>query len=165
MVFLAVLDSTDALEIGHDGCQSLLVARERIHHLVVERTNLIAQRTLLLWFGRKFQDHLLNLFLVLLIEVHEGTIGHLIVAQRMRLEPVAAGIFHKVVTWFHVKVHVCLVVTLVLCEDCPSARQHQREAEDSKCCSHTIVNLNRCPLDAAKVQITTKTAKFLGYSV
>ena len=140
LILLAVLHGTNLLDVGHDRCQPLLVTLQRVHHLVVERTDLIPQRTLLLWLGREFQNHLLNLLLVLLVEVEEGTVGHLVVAQRMRLEPVAAGIFHEVVTRFHVKVHVRLVVTIqLLCRGCCSANQHQREAEDLDCCIHIIL--------------------------
>ena len=49
LVFLAVLHGTNLFNVRHDGCQSLLVTLQRVHHLVVERTNLIAQRTLFLW--------------------------------------------------------------------------------------------------------------------
>ena len=49
LVFLAILHGTNLFNVRHDGCQSLLVTLQRVHHLVVERTNLIAQRTLFLW--------------------------------------------------------------------------------------------------------------------
>ena len=131
LILTAVLDGCDAVESWLNRRPSLLVQANAVHAEVVERTDLLAQRTLLLWLGSILQDDVLNALLVLLIEVGEGTVVGMLGIQRIVLHPVACGIAIEISSWLDAQVHVGLVDAraqlFLLGESCCCAEQQSCE--------------------------------------
>ena len=111
LVLSAVLDGCDAVESWLDRCPSLLVQANAVHTEVVERTDLLSERALLLWLGSILEDDVLDALLVLLKEVGESTIIGMLGIKWMILHPVACGITIEIISRLDGQVHVGLVNT------------------------------------------------------
>ena len=111
LILSAVLDGSDTVESWLDRCPSLLVQANAVHTEVVERTDLLSERTLLLWLGSIFKDDVLNALLILLKEVCKSTIISMLSIKRIVLHPVACGITIEIISWLDAQVHIGLVNT------------------------------------------------------
>ena len=111
LIFFVVLDGSDAGECWFQRCPAFTVQAYAVHHHIVEASELLSERALLLWLACVFQDKLLNALLVLLEEVYKGTVAGVFSVQWVALQPTSGCILVEVGAGFHVQVHVFLIDT------------------------------------------------------
>ena len=135
LVFLAVFDGLDAVEVGLDGCPSLAVEAHAVHHQVVERANLLSERAFRLWRGGILHDDVLDALLVLFVEVSKGSVVGVFGIEGVGLEPSSCRIMVKVVARSDRGVQVGWVDSrsLRLCKPC---RGHKSHCCENKLCFH-----------------------------
>ena len=109
-ILLTILDGTNTLKERFNRLITLLVTTDRVHHLVVECAYLLTERSLGLRIVGKLKDKLIDLLLVKLIEINKRAVTCLVWTKWMVLDECTCGIFHKVITRLHAKVHVSAVI-------------------------------------------------------
>ena len=168
LVFLAVLDGFNLLQVCLYWVEAFLVEPHAVHHEVVERANLVAQGAALLGRIGKLEYQLLYLQLVLVVEVREGTVGDMLVVKRMTFQPCSCRVLNEVGTRLYAGVHVGLVKTFkVLCAggEVPYRKcQHRKHCFLNHSCLYVYCNhipvMEFVILDDAHVENATSNRTF-----
>ena len=111
LILTCVLDGSDTVECRLQRSPSLAVETHAVHHQIVERSDLLSERALLLRLIGILQDEFLDTLLIEFLKVDESTVLGMLCVQRMALEPTTGGVVVEVVTGTHRGIEVAAVDT------------------------------------------------------